>query len=440
MTLASTTVWEIRAAGSINGGGGYNSARAGAVHDYSQQDNPQASIIADLLGAGSTSKLYTIETAPFTAEMVGNIIHIRSTGGFTEGYYEIFSFEAADEVTLDRSPGNGTNGTGYVGGAGTFGWTSDYTNSLLGSVVAGNTVYVKGGNHTLVGNISAGNGTAVLPIKIIGYAVNRGDNPTGGTRPVIVGGVNNFTFGNYWWIQYLSLSTTAQYGLKVGTNSHVMYCHSDNTSVSANYYAFYGAGSTSFIHCSGSCTLGVAIGLVTTDNRVLFCTLGGTLSDKGILSAGTSQAGNVIIGNIIKNCTTYGVQFASTSGWLVLNNVIYACGTGLYGTTMSGVSILNNIISGCTTAANWTTGTPENLWDYNYYYNSSTTTNITKGSNDVVGVITDLMFVDAPGGDFRLLPGSPCLNTGLATIGSGFMSKGAWQQKQRSKQGGLLCY
>jgi len=181
----------------------------------------------------------------------------------------------------------------------------------------------------------------------------------------------------------------------------------------------------------------VVIDLAYTDNRVLFCTLGGTLSDKGIYSSSVSQVGNVIIGNTIKNCTTYGVHFASTNAWLVLNNTVYNCGTGLYGTTMSGVSILNNIISGCTTAANWTTETPENLWDYNCYYNSSTTTRITKGANDISAV--DPLFVDAANGDFRLRPGSPCLNTG-PTIGSGFISKGAWQQKQGIRQGMKICY
>lgn len=42
----------------------------------------------------------------------------------------------------------------------------------------------------------------------------------------------------------------------------------------------------------------------------------------------------------------------------------------------------------------------------------------------------DPLFVDAANDDFRLLPGSPCLNTGKPTPNSGYASMGAWQQKQ----------
>jgi hypothetical protein len=49
---------------------------------------------------------------------------------------------------------------------------------------------------------------------------------------------------------------------------------------------------------------------------------------------------------------------------------------------------------------------------------------------DAAGNYLDPLFADAANGDFRLLPGSPCLNMGRRTVGDGYSSIGAWQQKQ----------
>jgi hypothetical protein len=65
---------------------------------------------------------------------------------------------------------------------------------------------------------------------------------------------------------------------------------------------------------------------------------------------------------------------------------------------------------------------------------NSVTSQLTDVVNiDAAGNYLDPLFVDAPNGDFRLLPGSPCLNAGKRTLGDGYMSCGAWQQKQGAR-------
>jgi hypothetical protein len=53
--------------------------------------------------------------------------------------------------------------------------------------------------------------------------------------------------------------------------------------------------------------------------------------------------------------------------------------------------------------------------------------------NDAHSIIADPQFFDAASDDFRLRPGSPCLNTGELTAGNGYTDIGAWQAIGRSE-------
>ena len=54
--------------------------------------------------------------------------------------------------------------------------------------------------------------------------------------------------------------------------------------------------------------------------------------------------------------------------------------------------------------------------------------------NDAHSIMADPLYLDVSNADFRLKPGSPCLNTGKPTLGSGYTSMGAWQQKQGARR------
>ncbi len=53
--------------------------------------------------------------------------------------------------------------------------------------------------------------------------------------------------------------------------------------------------------------------------------------------------------------------------------------------------------------------------------------------NDAHSIIADPQFLDPASGDFRLKPGSPCLNAGEPTPGNGHTDMGAWQAIGRSE-------
>ena len=53
---------------------------------------------------------------------------------------------------------------------------------------------------------------------------------------------------------------------------------------------------------------------------------------------------------------------------------------------------------------------------------------------DENNILADPLMVDPANNDFRLKPGSPCLNTGKSTPNSGYTTIGAWQQKQGTRR------
>jgi hypothetical protein len=118
----------------------------------------------------------------------------------------------------------------------------------------------------------------------------------------------------------------------------------------------------------------------------------------------------------------------SSLAGFITNNVIYE-NTG--GAITNGINIaysginemiFNDIIVGCTTSINDLATV--NFGGWNCFYNNGSNWTLRNGD-----IVADPQFMNAAGGDFRLKPTSPCLNTGKPTLGGGYTSIGTWQRK-----------
>lgn len=138
--------------------------------------------------------------------------------------------------------------------------------------------------------------------------------------------------------------------------------------------------------------------------------------------------GTLIQGNIfnISGTMIYAIRCKETAGAMIINNTIYDNGTLTNGIQLDsglwGATIYNNIIWGATNDIN-DASSANTYQDYNCY----------SGNSETHGVSSDPLFMNAANGDFRLKPTSPCLNTGLPTLGNemtnlGYTDIGAWQR------------
>jgi hypothetical protein len=136
---------------------------------------------------------------------------------------------------------------------------------------------------------------------------------------------------------------------------------------------------------------------------------------------------NILAHNVFNIAGTVTSVVDVINGYLV-NNIIYE-GTG--GNITDSIKIesggqnaiiYNNIIVGCTTSINDLATV--NFGGWNCFYNNGSNWTLRNGD-----IVADPQFMNAPNGDFRLKPTSPCLNTGKPTLGGGYTSMGVWQRK-----------
>jgi hypothetical protein len=352
--------------------------------------------------------------------MIGNIINIYGGTNFDTGWYEITAHTDTNTVTLDRtaaSGGNGSSGTGNVGGAWKFNNTNDTTFFSSTNKGQGDTIWLAGGSHSA--NMSGGAITMTSAtnnaIEIFGYNSSRGDEPTGTNRPLVnIGGTTFFgnSSTNYVRMANVRWSITSTSACVVfAASSTFLNCHFTN---SGTGHVLQLSSSDAMVGCQFTATNNAGLRLSSGNNIVSGCFFEG--GAQGIFNTGSHTG--CYVGNVFDGCTT-GVYGGSNDHiYCCLNNTFYNCGRGIYGTGAGLIqAFVNNIFHSCSTAGIESTASASFnyfILDYNCWYNNGTDLILTggtrtKGAN---AVNADPLLTDPANDDYTLQSGSPAQGTG----------------------------
>lgn len=327
MALHAATVGEIRGSGNNNNSGLWHDT-GGASVDYSQQDAAELTL-TDVVTDGTTT--VTSVTGGFTDAMVGNIINI-----LTKGRFEIAARTDTNTITVDRNAIAGTGLSASVGGC-----VADLE-EIDNVIVAGNDVHIKAGTYNLAGAIltSAGvNGTGV--IRFLGYKTTRGDEPAEADMPLMAAGANAITFNSLTLIKFLNFTSTETYGVNLGSYASAEQCKCHNSSGSANRAAFTLSAATELIKCTAISDSGYAVNVAAADAVIMHNRMYSSV--RGIHIANHTPR---IIGNIIRECTAYGIYLGSNWNFaLIMDNTIDDDVIGIYFANSHYATVRNNSIS-----------------------------------------------------------------------------------------------
>lgn len=365
--------------------------------DYSQSDSSRYTGTT-LTG---TTTACTDATNPFTAQMVGNIIHLLSGTGITVGWFEIVSISAGT-ATLDRSAGTTYSAVTYnTGGAASLGSSTTSQTDLnlfaLGtsSATAGNIFFIKQGNYTTQSGatIAVISGNSAWRNRVEGYAVTRGDRPTGyptETRPILNLGTSSMSGTQVEFLSLSAIGTNSANNFVGGTGYIFRNVKSLNQSTGTGIYD--GASVGSIINCE--CVSYGGIGIQKNSTGLVS---GCYLHDCGTYGLLVFSSNDLSIqNNIIMGCLTGALDYFSGGSYANINivgNTLYGAenklGIGLSFGSLSVVSnvLMNNILYGFTTAISGSATLSSNYSDYNCFSNNTTdigsAANWQKGSNDI---------------------------------------------------------
>lgn len=393
MALHADTIWGVISTASNGSGGGWHDL-GGASVDYSEQDAPELSV-GDAVADGSTT--ITSVTGGFTAAMAGSTVNI-----VTKGRFEIAVVTDGNTITIDRNCSAGTGLTANVGGA-----VADLEeiDSLL---VPGNTVHMKAGTYNLAAAlVTAVGGNTTGRIRIFGYKTTRGDKPAEADMPLIAGGAHAITINQFNLVKYVNFTTTHISGVNLSSQASAEKCKSHNTSGSANYQAFKLSVASELISCTGISDNGYAVNVAAADAVILHNRLHSSV--RGI-NTGVNCNTVMIVGNIIRECTAYGIILGSNaSQGLIMDNTIDDCVIGIYCNNAHNITIRNNSIShnseeGMKSLAN-VYGVRLNY--NNFHDNTPDVTNLTKG-DETMAYDPEYTGED----NYKLQPGSDLIGAG----------------------------
>lgn len=352
--------------------------------DYSQTTGAYIDARADF-GSLASSTTITSATGGFHPAMVGNLLHLNTTGtgGFgVVGWYEIVNYTDANNLVLDRTPNNGTASvacTGSIGGALMLNCTlaDDIFELSVASSTISTRFFIKSGTHVLGESVGPSvNGHANCPIIVEGYNSLRGDTPTGDTRPLIDASTYSWGTGIHWQWFNLRVTRTAQPGAE-GTNFIAKNCKFVNNSTTANRYAILLGTLSTLDLCEIISYRGYGCSASTTSTIIFI--LNSYLHDSNYALHGTgSSVVYVIINSIIANNVTGAYICTGDASLRVLHGNIFYGSESKIGTAISntnsgnpGLYCANNIFYGFSTVFNL--GLNAQFFDKcNDFYNNTT--------------------------------------------------------------------
>lgn len=351
--------------------------------DYSRKTTAGLAI-TDAASVGSSTNL-TSAGAGFTPVMVGNVVHITTTGTgahCTIGWYAITSYTNTSTVVTDRTTNDGTAcaaGTAKVGGAISLGssTTSMTDSQFLAALTAGNSFYISAGSYTIGGTVAAGTaGGTQSPTSVIGYSTVRGDAPTGASRPTISTSTFTVSLAAQWDV-YNTIWTEPANGagnmLGLNTGAKIFNSKLVNLSGTAGKAALNLTGNFSLVmNCEIVSLRGPAINTVTT-TYIEGSYIHG--SDTGITQ---TTAALTVVNSILEDHATAAINIngANASAPIFINDTFYGSenkqGIGislLTGTT--NVRMMNSIVYGFATGISAADTNSIMFSRYNDFYNNT---------------------------------------------------------------------
>jgi hypothetical protein len=420
VAINATAVWRIRVGGNDANGAGYDSAISGAGTDYSQQDAAQLSL-TDVACSGTTT--VTSVTGGFTAAMIGNAIRITG-GGATSGYYFITARTNTNTITVDRTPGTVSGGTGKVGGAAAM-WRTllDDLKATGDKVVPGNKVYIRGSGtntpssddytDTTYTQMVPGDGTS-------GKIQLLGENG----RPRLKSTGLIFYQPNYVVLRNLYLTCSSNSNgtlglINAGGRTLIDDCVLDTNNLASMQAVVMNGGST-LVNCKVFATTGTPSS--STDSPLIRVgtygcrVIGNRIFNgraEGIVEADGGSLAQ-LVGNLVYGCFGKGIQLGDLStlsqSGIVTGNTVYGNGgDGIYFKTFEALlyAVYNNSITNnggyginVATGALALADSFRQLVDYNNVYGNTSgsySSNLSAGTHDLS---VDPGYVDAAAGNF----------------------------------------